>query len=101
MYFLPKYTHIYHLFPFLKYRATNTFFSLVLAGLVFLSRKHYYRLIQLFIFILFIDCLLVFRYNVNFILHVLILLTISRSFMRITRKKNKEKKIQDHLIDEE
>ena len=91
----------YSLFPYIHGDMFNMLFSAALIPILVLVNARNFRFFPWFNVLIFIDTIMVYRNIQNFLFHVFILVVLTQIYYRISVLQIREKKIADHLIENE
>lgn len=97
--FVQNHEVIFSLFEYLHGTLLNIIFSITFLLLILAQIKKRLIIFQLFVIFIFVDTILQYGNNINFLLHVLFFVLLSRILFKILIISRKERSIHDHLID--
>jgi len=102
IFFFPSLSiHFYKLFAFVNGLVINTLFCLVLAGILALVKKSNRLYMQIFLLLIFADAIYVYKHNINFLIHVLLIVILSRLYLLAIKQNPTKTSIKEHLVSDE
>lgn len=102
-FFYPQISHQYfNLFVIFNGYIINTIFCLILVGILALVRKSNRLYMQVFLVLIFADSIYIYTQNINFLMHVLLIVILSRLYLIAIKQQIPIKpSVQEHLVSDE
>jgi|GEM_PF-3421014 len=103
LFFYPRISQQYFkLFSFADGYLINTIFCLALGAILALVKKSNRLYMQVFLVLIFADTIYVYAQNVNFLMHVLLIVILSRFYLiAIKQSKPIKPSVQEHLLSDD